>query len=79
MKIYYDPKADALDIIFKEGKVSETREVGREIYLDVDKRGEPLSLEILAASERLPVKEFNQLSISFTNYPRDLGKPVLTK
>lgn len=79
MKIYYDPKADALDIIFKEGKVSETREIGREIYLDVDKKGEPLSLEILAASERLPVEEFNQLSISFANYPKNLGKPILAK
>ena len=79
MKIYYDPKADALDIIFKEGKVSETREVGREIYLDVDKKGEPLSLEILVASERLPVEEFNQLSISFTNYPKNLRKPVVAR
>lgn len=50
MKIFYDPKADAIDIIFKEGKVYETREIGRELYLDIDKKGEPLSLEILDAS-----------------------------
>lgn len=79
MKIYYDPRVDALDIIFKRGKVEETREIGREMYLDVDKKGEPLSLEILAASKRLPVDEFSHLSISFANYPRDLGRPVLTR
>ena len=66
MNIFYDPKADAIDIIFKKGKVSETREIGREMYLDVDKNGEPLSLEILDAKNRFTPEEFNNLS--FTNY-----------
>lgn len=66
MKIYYDSKADALDIIFKKGKVFETREVGREMYMDVDKKGEPISLEILGASERLPMDEFNNLSVNIS-------------
>lgn len=52
MKIHYDPKVDALDIVFKKGKVAETREIGPEILLDVDKKGDPLSLEILGAKER---------------------------
>lgn len=68
MKIYYDAKADALDIIFKKGKVFETREVGREMYMDVDKKGEPISLEILGASERLPMDEFNNLSVNISRY-----------
>lgn len=68
MNIFYDPKADALDIIFKKGKVHETREIGREMYMDVDKKGEPLSLEILGASERLPLDEFNNLSLSVSRY-----------
>lgn len=70
MKIYYDPKADAVDIIFKKGKVHETREVGREMFMDLDKEGEPLSLEILGASERLPLDEFNNLSLSVSRYSR---------
>lgn len=74
MKIYYDSKADAIDIIFKKGKVSETRKIGPEMYLDVDKKGEPLSLEILGASERLPVDEFGSLSFSVANYPKGFGK-----
>mgnify|MGYP001610641378 CR=1 FL=1 len=42
MNIYYDPKVDALDVVFKSGEVFETREIGREMFLDVDKKGEPL-------------------------------------
>lgn len=76
MKIYYDPKADAIDIIFKKGKVFETRKMGTEMYLDIDKNGEPLSLEILGASERLPLDEFTHLSFSIANYPKDFGKAV---
>lgn len=71
MKINYDPKADALDIIFKKGKVFETREVGREMYMDVDRKGEPLSLEILGASERIPMDEFNNLSLNISHYSQN--------
>jgi len=77
MKIYYDPKADAIDIVFKKGKVSETHKIGPEMFLDVDKNGEPLSLEILGASERLPIDEFDHLSFSIANYPKAFGKAVV--
>jgi len=74
MKIFYDSKADAIDIVFKKGKVYETREVGREMYMDLDKKGEPLSLEILGASERVSTKDFKQLSFNIANYPKEFGK-----
>lgn len=74
MNIFYDPKADAVDIVFKKGKVSETREIGREMYLDVDKNGEPLSLEILDAKSRFSVEEFNNLSFNIANYPHKFGQ-----
>lgn len=74
MNIYYDPKADAIDIVFKKGRVSETREIGREMYLDVDKSGEPLSLEILDAKSRFSMEEFNNLSFNITNYPYKFGQ-----
>lgn len=73
MKIFYDPRADALDIIFKKGKVSETRKIGTEMFLDINEVGEPLSLEILGASERLPADEFNNLSFNIANYPENFG------
>lgn len=74
MNIFYDPKADAIDIVLKKGKVSETREIGREMYLDVDKNGEPLSLEILDAKSRFPVEDFSYLSFNIANYPKDFGR-----
>lgn len=76
MNIFYDPKADAIDVVFREGVVFETREVGREMYMDIDKKGEPLSLEILDASHRFPVDDFTHLSFSIANYPKDFGKPA---
>ena len=74
MNIYFDPKADAVDIVFKNGTVAETREIGREMYLDVDKNGEPLSLEILGASERFALDDFTRLSLNIANYPKGFGK-----
>ena len=74
MNIFYDSKADAIDIIFRKGKVHETREIGREMYMDIDKDGEPLTLEILDASSRFPVEEFSRLSFNIANYPKLFGK-----
>jgi len=53
MKIIYDPQADALNIIFRQGKVKETREIAPEILLDVDSKSRPLYLEIIGAKEKL--------------------------
>jgi len=61
MKIYYDPKVDALDIVFKIGKVRKTEEIGPEVFLDVDEKGNPLSLEILGASKRYQLAELKSI------------------
>jgi uncharacterized protein YuzE len=53
MKIVYDPKADAINITFRTGKVKETLEIAPEILLDVDSKSRPLYLEIIGASEKL--------------------------
>ncbi len=53
MKITYDPKADALSIIFRKGKVKKTLEIAPEILLDVDSKSRPLYLEIIGAAEKL--------------------------
>lgn len=64
MNIVFDPKADAVNIVFNKGKVAETREVGREMYLDVDKNGDPLSLEILGVSERFDLPDPNAFTFT---------------
>ena len=52
MKATYDPLADAVSITFKTGKVVKTKEVSPGVLLDVDKKGNPLYLEVLDASKR---------------------------
>jgi len=63
MKISYDKEADALNIELKKGPVDKTVELSPEVFLDVDKKGDPLYLEILGASERLGKKNFGKIRI----------------
>ena len=53
----YDPQADAMYIQLKEGEVDDTLEVGRNIFVDVDKDGAHLGVEILFVSRRFVVED----------------------
>jgi len=61
MEITYDPKADALNLTFKKGKVAKTIELAPEIILDLDKKGNPLYLEIIGASEKIGKKRVSEV------------------
>jgi len=61
MEITYDPKADALNITFKKGKVKRTVEIAPEINLDLDEKGNPLYLEIIGASEKIGRKKASEI------------------
>ncbi len=61
MEITYDPKADALNITFKKGKVAKTVEIAPEINLDLDKKGAPLYLEVIGAGEKIGRKRVNEI------------------
>lgn len=61
MKINYDKKVDALNISLRSGVVYKTVEVAPEVMLDVDKKGNTLSIEILGASEKIGKKNFSKL------------------
>lgn len=61
MEITYDPKADALNIIFKDGEVAKTVEIAPKINLDLDKKGKPLYLEIIRASEKMGRKIVSEI------------------
>jgi len=63
MKISYDKEADALNIEFKTGSVDKTTELSPLIFLDLDKKGNPLYLEIIGASERFGKKNFGKIMI----------------
>lgn len=61
MEITYDSRADALNITFKEGRVAKTVEIAPEINLDLDKKGKPLYLEIIGASEKIGRGRVNEI------------------
>lgn len=63
MKISYDKEADALNIEFKTGPVDKTMELSPEVFLDLDKKGNPLYLEIIGASERFGKKNLGKIMI----------------
>ena len=54
MKITYDPEADAMYIILREGKVSKTKEVDPNTILDYDETGNVIGVELLFVKERIP-------------------------
>lgn len=61
MEITYDPKADAINITFRKGKVIKTIEIAPEINLDLDKNNAPLYLEIIGASEKIGKKRASEI------------------
>ena len=68
MKISYDKKVDALNVTLKTGKVDRTIEVAPEIFLDVDKSGNPLYLEVIGASEKIGKKNFSSIKIGSKSF-----------
>ncbi len=57
MQINYDPQTDALYVQFRQGEVNDTLEAGKYVYVDVDKDGVPLGLEVLFAGRLLTEEE----------------------
>ncbi len=64
MKISYDKKADAVNIVFREGRVKKTLELAPEVLLDVDRKGRPLYLEVIGASEKLGKKNAQEVTLN---------------
>lgn len=65
MKMYYDKAVDAVDIVFKEGYSAKTIELSPEVFLDLDNKGAPLSLEIIGASKKYPKFEVEDIKFEF--------------
>ena len=63
MKITYDKEIDTLNVILRKGVVAKTIEVTPEILLDVDKKGQPLYLEIIGASEKIGRQNFRKVTL----------------
>jgi len=63
MELTYDSQADALNIVFKKGKVFKTVELAQEIILDLDRTGKPLNLEIIGARKKVGIKGLSEFTI----------------
>ncbi|KKR32114.1 MAG: hypothetical protein UT65_C0008G0014 [Parcubacteria group bacterium GW2011_GWF2_39_8b] len=68
MKISYDKETDALNIVFKEGRVSKTLEMAPEVILDVDIKNRPLYLEIIGLKEKFGKKVTDKISVKNFNF-----------
>ena len=51
MKITFDKKADALAIVFKDGRVSKDEEISKNIFAGFDRAGELIEIQILDISK----------------------------
>lgn len=69
MEITYDKKVDALNVSLRTGVVAKTIEIRPEILVDVDKRGNTLSIEILGASEKIGKKNFGKVIVGERSLP----------
>ena len=69
MQIDYDPQSDAIYIRLREGEVDDTLETAKYVYVDVDKDGVPLGVELLFAGRLIPQE--NLRSVTF-----NVGEPA---
>ncbi len=54
MKITYDKVTNAVDVTFYNGKVSKTIEISKDVIVDLDRKKNVLSIEILGV-KNIPV------------------------
>ena len=67
MRIAYDKTVDALNIALRAGVVAKTLEMAPEIFIDVDKKGRALNIEIVGAREKIGTRNFNSVTIGNKN------------
>ncbi|MBK7202320.1 MAG: DUF2283 domain-containing protein [Anaerolineae bacterium] len=64
MQIDYDPQADAIYIRLRAGEVDDTLTVGKYVFVDVDRDGVPLGLEIVFAGRILAGQDLTSFTIN---------------
>ena len=73
MKVDYDSQADAMYIQLKEGEVSDTLEVGKYIFVDIDEQGVPLGIEILFVSRHFATEDLTTVTLNIGRTPELSG------
>jgi len=64
MKISYDPDADAMNIVFQDGKCDISKEIAEGIVIDLTEDGKVISIEILDVKSRMPLKSVEDITVS---------------
>ncbi len=61
MKIQYDKLADAMYIYLRKGKVAKTIKLNDRAFIDVDKKGNMIGIEMLDVSHQIPKEEIGKI------------------
>jgi len=59
MRVTYFPDTDTALIEFRDAQIAETRELGEDIYVDLDEKGNLVSLTIEHARANARLEEFS--------------------
>jgi len=76
MQINYDPQADTLYIQLQSGKVDDTIEHSKYIYVDVDKDDAPLGIEILFARRILGQTNVDNVTVNINPTVAPAGEAI---
>lgn len=64
MKVKYFSDTDTAYIEFREGDIFETKEISENVYIDIDQRGNMISMTIEHAKHNARLQEFSYQEIA---------------
>ncbi len=70
MRVTYFPDTDTALIEFRDAQIAETRELGEDIYVDLDEKGNLVSLTIEHARANARLEEFTFREMTEGSPPR---------
>ncbi|NJE62085.1 DUF2283 domain-containing protein [Thermococcus sp. 21S7] len=72
MKVRYDPKADILYILIRDGPVADTDEVDDDVWFEYDENGNVVGIEIWNAGENIIRKSLLEIE----RYTKGLNEEI---
>jgi len=61
MRVRYDPKADILYILIKDGEISDSDEIDEDVWIEYDKDGKIAGIEIWNAGEKVIMEALKEI------------------
>jgi len=66
MKVTYDPYADAIYLVLSEKKIKSSQTFGTDVVIDYAENKQPVGMEILSVSKKVPKKAIGSLQFELT-------------